>query len=273
MRDSKLKGWGELVLAAYRGHVQEVETLLKQNADPNETDNLGRTALIHAAAQGHAKVVKVLIAAGTDIFYSPSTDGRTAMHWAAFYGHRECCITLQEAGGEIDEADNDGHSAQELAMLGCADFFLFPADNPLSIDALIKENARRLQEEQEAADAQQESNTGSEAQPGTAEDKFKVSERATEPGTKERPPKTGSSSTLAAASPSRRANRSPLAATSPTRRVNTGASAARSGTASPLPGKKGPRTAGNLPAAAGKTGENSAKNSPLPKSSPLPRKK
>ena len=65
-----------------------VHTLLEKRADPNETDNLGRTALIHAAAQGHAPVVEALIQAGTDALYSPSTDGRTALHWAAFYGHR-----------------------------------------------------------------------------------------------------------------------------------------------------------------------------------------
>ena len=88
MRERKLEGWGALLLAAYRGRNGEVVTLLEMNADPNETDNLGRTALIHAASQGHSLVVKALIEVGTDVLYSPSTDGRTALHWAAFYGHR-----------------------------------------------------------------------------------------------------------------------------------------------------------------------------------------
>ena len=78
----------DLLASAYRGRKGAVVTLLEKNGDPNETDNLGRTALIHAAAQGHEKVVEVLIEAGTDALYSPSTDGRTALHWAAFYGHR-----------------------------------------------------------------------------------------------------------------------------------------------------------------------------------------
>jgi len=78
----------ELLTSAYRGRRQAVAALLEKKGDPNETDNLGRTALIHAAAQGHDRVVEVLIEAGTDALYSPSTDGRTALHWAAFYGHR-----------------------------------------------------------------------------------------------------------------------------------------------------------------------------------------
>ncbi len=88
MREKKIEGWGDLLLAAYKGRKGTVETLLAKNADPNETDNLGRTALIHAAAQGHTEVVRTLIKAGTDALYSPSTDGRSALHWAAFYGHR-----------------------------------------------------------------------------------------------------------------------------------------------------------------------------------------
>ena len=88
MRERKLEGWGDLLLAAYKGRKSAVVTLLEKKADPNETDNLGRTALIHAAAQGHADVVQELLAAGTDALYSPSTDGRSALHWAAFYGHR-----------------------------------------------------------------------------------------------------------------------------------------------------------------------------------------
>ena len=44
MREKKIEGWGNLLLAAYKGRKGTVETLLEKNADPNETDNLGRTA-------------------------------------------------------------------------------------------------------------------------------------------------------------------------------------------------------------------------------------
>ena len=57
-----LEGWGELMLASFRGHEEDVAALLDSQADPNETDNLGRTALIHAAAQGHHTVVSLLLA-------------------------------------------------------------------------------------------------------------------------------------------------------------------------------------------------------------------
>ena len=42
----KLDGWPDLLLSAYRGRKGAVTTLLQKNADPNVTDNLGRTALI-----------------------------------------------------------------------------------------------------------------------------------------------------------------------------------------------------------------------------------
>ncbi|KAJ1493103.1 ankyrin repeat-containing domain protein [Baffinella frigidus] len=87
-----LAGWPKLLTAAYAGQTEEVESILeaKVGADPNETDSLGRTALMHAAAQGHAEVVDVLIEAGidvvdvliqagTDVGFSHSADGRTAL--------------------------------------------------------------------------------------------------------------------------------------------------------------------------------------------------
>jgi len=156
VREKKHEGWSDLLLAAYRGRKGAVSMLLGEKADPNETDNLGRTALIHAAAQGHEKVVEVLIEAGTDVLYSPSTDGRTALHWSAFYGHRQCCDLLQNAGGNVAEFDNDGHSPQVLAVLGGANFLLFTTADSLSIDQVnqkVEEEEKEHEDERAATEA------------------------------------------------------------------------------------------------------------------------
>ena len=53
-------------------------------------------------------------------------------------GYRQCCDLLQEAGCDVDEEDNEGHSPQMLGVLGGADFLLFSDENTLSIEELNK---------------------------------------------------------------------------------------------------------------------------------------
>lgn len=127
-----IRPWTPLLVAAYTGDHLTVETLLAAKGDPNEVDELGRTALIHAAAQGHPRVVDALIKAGTDVTFSPSTDERTALHWAAFHGHQECCDLLQDAGCEVTEVDSQGLTPQDLGILGGVPFLLLQGDRSLN---------------------------------------------------------------------------------------------------------------------------------------------
>jgi uncharacterized protein len=53
-----------LHLAAERGHVSTVETLLHNNADPHARDGAGRTPLELAESAGHTSVAERLRAAG-----------------------------------------------------------------------------------------------------------------------------------------------------------------------------------------------------------------
>ncbi len=56
-----------LMRAAVAGNVDEVRSLLRSGADPNEKlGSLGMTALMFAAARGHLDVVKLLLEAGAD---------------------------------------------------------------------------------------------------------------------------------------------------------------------------------------------------------------
>ncbi len=63
-RATDADGRTPLHLAAERGHVATVETLLHNNADPNTRDRGGRTALALAESAGHRAVAERLRAAG-----------------------------------------------------------------------------------------------------------------------------------------------------------------------------------------------------------------
>ncbi len=123
--------WNGLLVAAYSGRADAVAAILASNVDPDATDCLGRTALIQAAAQGHDDVVFELVKARADINFSPTMDGRTALHWAAHHSHIKCCKILQDYGADVLFIDNYGHSAQELAMQAGADFFLVSKTDPI----------------------------------------------------------------------------------------------------------------------------------------------
>ena len=63
----------------------------------------GQTALMWAAAEGHAAVVQALLAAGAD-FRTPLPSGFTPMLFAVRGGHTEVVRLLREAGVDIKEA-------------------------------------------------------------------------------------------------------------------------------------------------------------------------
>ena len=63
---------------------------------------------------------------------------------------RKCCDLLQAAGCDVEEADNDGHSAQELAVLGGAEFLLFAAEDSIAVDQISKA-LEEAEKEREAA--------------------------------------------------------------------------------------------------------------------------
>ena len=63
---------------------------------------------------------------------------------------------LQAAGCDVEEPDNDGHSAQALAVLGGADFLLFAAEDSMAVDEISKalEDAEKERESTEEVCAQ-----------------------------------------------------------------------------------------------------------------------
>jgi ankyrin repeat protein len=59
-----------------------------------------------AAASLHAEELGIFyIEQGADIFYTPKSDGATALHWAAFCGRDKLVTKLTEKGANINQPD------------------------------------------------------------------------------------------------------------------------------------------------------------------------
>lgn len=81
--DSKDR-WGNtcLILASERGYWQFVKAVLKEGANPGETNAKGQTAMHAAVIGGHLKVVKALYEAGASVLERDNT-GALPAHYAA----------------------------------------------------------------------------------------------------------------------------------------------------------------------------------------------
>jgi hypothetical protein len=89
--------------------------LLAKGSDVNLTNSKGRTALHYAAYCGHSAVVELLLAQeGINVNLKDSL-GYTALHWAAIEGHQGVVELLLQNGADINEKNNSGNTALDLA--------------------------------------------------------------------------------------------------------------------------------------------------------------
>jgi len=89
-----------LTLAITNGDSAMVEALLKAGADPNTTLPGGETALMTAARVGTLASVKALIARGARVDGKDEKHGQTALMWAAAEGHAPVVEMLVELGAD-----------------------------------------------------------------------------------------------------------------------------------------------------------------------------
>ena len=108
-----------LMVAARSGAVDSVTALLRHGADAGvdaQEGWRGQTALMWAAAEGHAAVVAPLMAAGADVD-ARSDGGFTPLAFAVRAGHGDSVEALLDAGADVDLALPDGASPLHLAVI------------------------------------------------------------------------------------------------------------------------------------------------------------
>ncbi|MCX5470025.1 ankyrin repeat domain-containing protein [Acinetobacter nematophilus] len=82
----------ELVYAASLGDIEQVEQLLSQGIDPNQTDEEGYSALQAAAENDHLEIVKCLVNKGADTHYKAQY---TALELAEMAGNEKIVVYLK----------------------------------------------------------------------------------------------------------------------------------------------------------------------------------
>ncbi len=104
-----------LWLAATRGDAAVIQALLKAGADANEQLPLGRRPLMLAARSGQVDAVRVLLEHGADVNASEAERGTTALMQAADQGHAGVLKELIRAGANVAAVSKpvlrDGRSA------------------------------------------------------------------------------------------------------------------------------------------------------------------
>lgn len=115
-----------LMLTSYTGNPAAVRHLLAAGADPNAPQVRGQTALMWAASEGHADVVRLLVESGSDLEAASlestrperrPAGGFTALLFAARQGHIDAARALLEAGAAVDHVGADGTSPLLIAIV------------------------------------------------------------------------------------------------------------------------------------------------------------
>lgn len=108
---------GELLVAVQDANVRDVQRLLDEGADANETTDGGLPVLSYASIHGLENIFAALIEAGADV-EAKDRPGATALMYAAQFDHDDLVTALIEAGADVNAADNIGWTPLIRAIIG-----------------------------------------------------------------------------------------------------------------------------------------------------------
>jgi len=94
--------------AAYHGHVNCVDILIKEEANVNLGDKWGFTPLISCCMKGRDECARMLCQ--TADLDKRNESGCTAAWWAASNGHSKCLHVLAKRGANLELRDEEGHT-------------------------------------------------------------------------------------------------------------------------------------------------------------------
>lgn len=97
-----------LHLAAVNGRIEVMSFLLDKLVNPDILNRHKQTPLMLAVMHGKITCVKKLIEAGANILKFDSGNGRTCLHYAAYYGHSDCLMVILSAAHSSPIAESWG---------------------------------------------------------------------------------------------------------------------------------------------------------------------
>merc|ERR1711998_682400 len=108
-------GKSTLHVAAEGNSFEVVEWLLREGANADLLDAMGRTALHGACADGTANAVRAMVQGGIALDTPDAVENWTGLHFAAAYNH-VACVQLMLAGGANPNAEDKwGRSPSYIA--------------------------------------------------------------------------------------------------------------------------------------------------------------
>jgi ankyrin repeat protein len=96
----------KLIIAAEKGDIESVKSLLKEDVYIHAQDKEGRCALVAAAYKNHLEIVDLLINAGADVNMKDDTI-QSAYLIPSLEGYTELLKKMLKAGGDIHSTDSD----------------------------------------------------------------------------------------------------------------------------------------------------------------------
>lgn len=109
-------GWIAVVSAAQNGYADVVKLFLKYGVDPDQRDKMGWTALMLAAENNHIKTVRLLLENNADPNQVLGDDGTTALMLAAQNGHAGVVNLLLKYGAKPNQKHKNGRAAVFFAV-------------------------------------------------------------------------------------------------------------------------------------------------------------
>ena len=110
-----------LTVAAYAGRAEAVALILKQpKCEVDAKNKMGLTALAAAAFKGHVEIAEQLVKAKADV-NAKNDSQQTALMFAALTGRTKMVEYLLKAGADASIVDKSGNTALSLAKTQGAD--------------------------------------------------------------------------------------------------------------------------------------------------------